>query len=203
VLTLLIDDVVANLVVYPRDERVSFKTRDGRIRERARLAAVKELLAASWLLTMSRSRGFPVRAGCRCRRLAGRHLHRIAALRAPVQQPFARLPADAVATFLPARLTTRKGSRSAFAMAGKTLVVNFWATWCPPCREEMPAFSRLQHRHAAKGVQFVGIALDSADSVRAFSERPSGQLPTVDWWRQGVELARQFGNDAQAFPTPS
>jgi thiol-disulfide isomerase/thioredoxin len=57
-------------------------------------------------------------------------------------------------------------SNSLLQWQGKTLVVNFWATWCPPCREEMPAFSRLQERYAAQGVQFVGIALDSVENVR-------------------------------------
>ena len=51
----------------------------------------------------------------------------------------------------------------------KILVVNFWATWCLPCREEMPGFSRLNTKYAAKGVQFVGIAFDSADKVKEFS----------------------------------
>ena len=57
---------------------------------------------------------------------------------------------------------------------GKLLVVNFWATWCAPCREEMPAFSQLQKKYAAKGVQFVGIALDSVDKVKDYSlQRPA------------------------------
>lgn len=52
---------------------------------------------------------------------------------------------------------------------GKVLVVNFWATWCLPCRDEMPGFSRLNSKYAAKGVQIVGIAFDSADKVKEFS----------------------------------
>ncbi len=43
---------------------------------------------------------------------------------------------------------------------GKILVVNYWASWCAPCVEEMPAFSRLQRQYAAQGVQFVGIGID-------------------------------------------
>src|SRR5580704_17582523 len=46
---------------------------------------------------------------------------------------------------------------------GKVLVVNFWATWCGPCREEMPEFVRAQHDFGPRGLQFVGIAVDELD----------------------------------------
>lgn len=56
---------------------------------------------------------------------------------------------------------------------GKVLVVNFWASWCAPCVEEMPAFSRLQGQFAAQGVQFVGIGIDDVDNMRTFvNSRP-------------------------------
>lgn len=61
----------------------------------------------------------------------------------------------------------------------KVLVVNFWATWCLPCREEMPGFSRLHSKYAAKGVQFVGIAFDSADKVREFAELTPVSYPLL------------------------
>jgi thiol-disulfide isomerase/thioredoxin len=51
---------------------------------------------------------------------------------------------------------------------GKVLVVNFWATWCEPCREEIPAFVRLQDKYRMRGVQFVGIAIDQRDKIRMF-----------------------------------
>ncbi|MBK7675839.1 MAG: TlpA family protein disulfide reductase [Candidatus Accumulibacter sp.] len=52
---------------------------------------------------------------------------------------------------------------------GKILVVNYWASWCAPCVEEMPAFSRLQSRYAAQGVQFVGIGIDEVEKLRTFA----------------------------------
>jgi len=56
---------------------------------------------------------------------------------------------------------------------GKVLVINFWASWCAPCVEEMPVFSRLHERHVAQGVQFVGIGVDDVDKLRSFvSTRP-------------------------------
>jgi len=58
---------------------------------------------------------------------------------------------------------------------GKVLVVNFWASWCAPCVEEMPVFSRLHERYVGQGVQFVGIGVDEADKLRRFvAARPVG-----------------------------
>lgn len=50
----------------------------------------------------------------------------------------------------------------------KILVVNYWASWCAPCVEEIPAFSRLQRQYAAQGVQFVGIGIDTVENMQAF-----------------------------------
>lgn len=50
----------------------------------------------------------------------------------------------------------------------KILVVNYWASWCAPCVEEIPAFSRLQRQYAAQGVQFVGIGIDHPENMQAF-----------------------------------
>ena len=83
---------------------------------------------------------------------------------------------------------------------GKTLVVNFWATWCPPCREEMPIFSRLQTKYAAKGVQFVGIALDTADNVSRYSEQQTVGYPLLIGGTSGGELAQQLGDTSLALP---
>ncbi len=83
---------------------------------------------------------------------------------------------------------------------GKTLVINFWATWCPPCRKEMPAFSRLQDKHAANGVQFVGISLDSMENVRAFANTNRVAYPLLNGETRGEDLARQLGNPRLALP---
>ena len=76
---------------------------------------------------------------------------------------------------------------------GKLLVVNFWATWCPPCREEMPGFSRLNTKFTSKSVQFVGIAIDHADKVRNI--RFKHLLHTRSWLEaQGSCLIDGLGN---------
>ena len=74
---------------------------------------------------------------------------------------------------------------------GKLLVVNFWATWCPPCREEMPGFSRLNTKFTSKSVQFVGIAIDHADKVRNI--RFKHLLHTRSGWKPRAHAYRVVG----------
>jgi thiol-disulfide isomerase/thioredoxin len=62
---------------------------------------------------------------------------------------------------------------------GKVLVVNYWASWCAPCVEEMPAFSRLQRRYAAQGVQFVGIGIDDVEKMRTFVQATPVAYPLL------------------------
>ncbi len=62
---------------------------------------------------------------------------------------------------------------------GKVLVVNYWASWCAPCIEEMPAFSRLQEKFAARGVQFVGIGIDDVEKMQAFVSRTPVAYPLL------------------------
>lgn len=108
---------------------------------------------------------------------------------------------QAVAQFFASNLPDVDGrSRPFSAWQGQTLVINFWATWCPPCRDEMPAFSRLHDLYAARGVQFVGIALDAADHVRAYARQYPVSYPLLIGGATGVDLARQFGNDHLGLP---
>jgi thiol-disulfide isomerase/thioredoxin len=79
---------------------------------------------------------------------------------------------------------------------GKVLVLNFWATWCAPCREEMPAFARLRSRWAARNVEFVGLANDDPAKVERFARELGIDYPLLTGGPDVDELARRLG-DAQ------
>ena len=83
---------------------------------------------------------------------------------------------------------------------GKILVVNFWATWCAPCREEMPMFMRLQDAQRGKGVQFVGIAVDNVDKVRQYASDLKLNYPTLIGGFGAMELSKSLGNSVMALP---
>jgi thiol-disulfide isomerase/thioredoxin len=83
---------------------------------------------------------------------------------------------------------------------GRVLVVNFWATWCAPCREEMPMFIEAQRQHGARGLQFVGIAIDDADKVRKFATEIGLNYPALIGGYGAMELSKTLGNSVMALP---
>lgn len=83
---------------------------------------------------------------------------------------------------------------------GSYLVVNFWATWCAPCVEEMPDLQNVQTEYANRGVAVVGLAIDSAPAVKRFRDELRLQLPLLVAGAGGSELIRQLGNPAGALP---
>jgi thiol-disulfide isomerase/thioredoxin len=83
---------------------------------------------------------------------------------------------------------------------GKLLVVNFWATWCAPCREEMPEFIRAQTEYGAKGLQFVGIAVDQPDKVKQFEREIGLNYPSLVGGFGAMELSKSLGNSVMALP---
>ena len=92
------------------------------------------------------------------------------------------------------------GPTSVGQWRGKILVVNFWATWCAPCRDEIPDFVRLQEELSPKGVQFVGIAADQADKVAAFANELKINYPTLIANYDALELAKRVGNSGAVLP---
>ena len=102
---------------------------------------------------------------------------------------------------LATRLNDPTGQPKSLAQwRGQVLVVNFWATWCPPCLEEIPAFIRLQERYGPRGVQFVGIAIDDTAQVMAFMQRLGMNYPVLMAQQEGLELARAAGNRMGGLP---
>ena len=83
---------------------------------------------------------------------------------------------------------------------GKLLIVNYWATWCEPCREEMPGFSRMQEKYRDKGVQFVGISIDNAAKIAEFQKTTPVSYPLLIGDVGVMENSAALGNTRQALP---
>jgi len=90
--------------------------------------------------------------------------------------------------------------RSVTEWDGKVLVVNFWATWCPPCRKEIPSFIELQAQYGAQGLQFVGIAVDNRDAVQEYADALGVNYPMLVGELDAIEVGKQYGNRLGALP---
>jgi thiol-disulfide isomerase/thioredoxin len=113
----------------------------------------------------------------------------------------ALLAASAANGLMTARLPDLEGRpRSLEQWRGNVLVVNFWATWCAPCREEIPALIKVQDKLGAKGLQIVGIAVDQDDKVRPYAAEMKINYPILVGDLEAIDLARQAGNRLGGLP---
>jgi len=83
---------------------------------------------------------------------------------------------------------------------GKVVALNFWATWCPPCRKEIPEFVALQAKYGGRGLQFVGIALQRPEEVRDFMAEHGMNYPVLAGEMDVIRLAERYGNRVGALP---
>lgn len=83
---------------------------------------------------------------------------------------------------------------------GKVIVINFWATWCAPCRDEVPALVRLQRKLGPAGVQIVGIAVDEGQKVRLFVTEFGINYPVLIAELEALGLSHRAGNVTGALP---
>ena len=83
---------------------------------------------------------------------------------------------------------------------GHWIFVHFWASWCGPCREEMPELSTLHTEYKDKNVVVLGIALDEMGAIKAFAAETPVSYPLFSAEEYGGELAANLGNDKSALP---
>lgn len=109
-------------------------------------------------------------------------------------------PADATALFAHTFKDTHDRPQAMAQWQGNTLVVNFWATWCAPCIEEMPDLQKVQTEYASRGITVVGLAIDNEAAVKRFGDELKVQFPLLLTGAAGSELIRQLGNPSGALP---
>ena len=120
----------------------------------------------------------------------------------PPPGPFAETaPAQLAATLPVFQLADREGTpRSLQDWPDRSLIVNFWATWCAPCRREIPLLMQLQREHAAEGFQVIGVAADFRDKVLAYADEMKIDYPLLIGEQEALDAAGAFGVEAVGFP---
>ena len=123
--------------------------------------------------------------------------------RAPVAAPLAAsgAPDEATRAFWQMSFTQPDGPSLAMqSLRGQPLVLNFWATWCPPCVKEMPELDRFARHFSGRGGQVLGLAVDNPTAVRQFLARtPVGYRIALAGF-DGTDLSRKLGNTVGALP---
>lgn len=113
------------------------------------------------------------------------------------QAPVAQL-AETIPSF---QLADRDGqARSLADWSGKSLIINFWATWCAPCRREIPLLVKLQQEHGPEGFQVIGVAVDFRDKVIAYADDMKIDYPILIGEQEALDAAAAFGVDVIGFP---
>ncbi len=112
------------------------------------------------------------------------------------------LPARVIPDRLPQfSLSDRAGKPTSIAVyAGKSLIINFWATWCAPCRREIPLLESLNAEWADRGVRVIGVAVDYRDKVLEFADRFKIGYPLLIGEQEALDAATAFGVETPVFP---
>lgn len=99
------------------------------------------------------------------------------------------------------RFETPDGSQLVMqSLKGKPLLINFWATWCPPCVEELPLLERFYNQNKGKSMQIIGLAADKPEAVRAFLKKLPLTFPIGITDLSGIALSKSWGNLTGGLP---
>ncbi len=97
-------------------------------------------------------------------------------------------------------LDTEGKPRNISEWDGQVILLNFWATWCPPCRKEMPAFVQLYEKYKDRGFTIIGVAIDEKQAVVDFIDPMGVDYPVLIGDRDGLTLTREYGNRIGVLP---
>ena len=131
---------------------------------------------------------------------AGAYLYRSRVTAPAVAAP--EPPPMVLAATLPdISLADRNGEMRSFNhWQGRSLIVNFWATWCAPCRREIPLLEKLQREHSADGFQVIGVAVDFRDKVLAYAAEMKIDYPLLIGEQEAMDAAAAFGVEVVGLP---
>jgi thiol-disulfide isomerase/thioredoxin len=119
----------------------------------------------------------------------------------PLPPAMESAPKKLAATLPTFQLADRDGKlRSLQDWTGKSLIVNFWATWCAPCRREIPLLEKIQVEYGPEGFQVIGIAADYRDKVIAYADEIGLKYPLLIGEQEALDAATAFGIEAVGFP---
>lgn len=117
----------------------------------------------------------------------------------PAEQ--ATAPAKLAATLPNFTLADRDGKQRSLAdWPNRSLIVNFWATWCAPCRKEIPLLKTLQREHGAEGFQVIGVAVDFRETVLDYAKQMQIDYPLLIGEQEALDAASAFGIEAFGLP---
>jgi len=115
----------------------------------------------------------------------------------PASPPAAAMP-DVLPDFTLADMEGQP--RSIRSWQGKSMIVNFWATWCAPCRREIPLLKKIQAEHGAEGFQIVGVAVDFREDVLKYAQDIGIDYPVLVGEQDGLDAVNKFGQGSLGFP---